>query len=261
MIGERAGAVTLASLLGRRNDAVRTGLVKICGLREPAHAVSAVAAGADLLGFVFAPARRQVSAETARACISAARRAAGTRRVLAVGVFVDAPADVMNATAEVAGLDLLQVHGAADHDILACLHRPVVKVVRAKPGADVARVEMLIASYAAPPASPVAYLMDGYVEGAHGGTGIRTDWKLAAHLTRSYPLILAGGLAPGNVGEAIAGVAPLAVDVSSGVETDGVKDPAKIAAFVAAARGAFATLAQSDAAKGGQRAEATTPDR
>lgn len=87
---------------------------------------------------------------------------------------------------------------------------------------------------------PAVALLDAFVEGVAGGTGDRADWELAAGVNRMRPVLLAGGLDADNVGEAIRRVRPLGVDVSSGVETDGRKDPLKIAAFVAAARKAFA---------------------
>jgi phosphoribosylanthranilate isomerase len=205
----------------------------------------AVAAGADLLGFIFAPARRRVSAETARACVETAREAAGQRSVLTVGVFVDATVAEMNATAEQVGLDLLQLHGCEPPEMLVELRPQVVKTFRPPAGATSASVADLMARYAAAPRSPVAFLIDGYVPGASGGEGVRADWHLAAQLAEGCPLILAGGLTPDNVASAIVAVGPLAVDVSSGVESDGVKDPRKITAFVASAKRAFARSADA----------------
>src|SRR4051794_5826169 len=89
----------------------RGSVVKICGLREPSHAVAAVASGADLIGFVFAPARRQVTASVARACIAAVRESLPKHDVLAVGVFVDADPREASSIADEAELDVLQLHG------------------------------------------------------------------------------------------------------------------------------------------------------
>jgi len=213
--------------------------VKICGLREPDHARAAVAAGADLLGFIFAPARRQVTAEIARMCIEAARAEAGGRPVLTVGVFVDASIGAMNATASEAGLDLLQLHGDEPPSQLSRLDRPAIKALRSPAGTTVAAVEAEIARYRTAIVHPVAWLIDGFREGASGGEGIRADWALGAALTKVGPMLLAGGLDASNVAEAIAAVHPIGVDVSSGVETDGRKDAAKIAAFVSAAKRAL----------------------
>jgi phosphoribosylanthranilate isomerase len=217
----------------------RGGVVKICGLREPAHAAVAAAAGADLIGFIFAPARRQVSAAVARQCISAARNAAGARDVLAVGVFVDAPGGEMAAVADETGLDVLQLHGQEPFETLAALNRPVIKALRPRPGERVEQVLTSLSRYRNATKPPIAFLLDGYSPNALGGTGHRTDWQLAAAVCTAQPILLGGGLDAGNAAEAIGIVKPLGVDVSSGVETDDTKDPAKIEAFIAAARLAF----------------------
>lgn len=222
--------------------AIAPGSVKICGLREPVHAQAAVGAGATLLGFIFAPARRRVDVPTARAAIDAARVTAGPKAVLTVGVFVDADVEEMNSAAEAAGLDLLQLHGDEPPALLSKLNRPVLKVLRIPAGKDPAVVESVIASYEETDSPPVAYLLEGFDPTAHGGTGVKADWELAADLAGRWPLMLAGGLTPENVGLAIRSAAPRAVDVSSGVERDGVKDPARIVAFVTAARTAFSDV-------------------
>ncbi len=216
-----------------------SGVVKVCGLREPVHAAAAAAAGADLLGFIFAPARRQITVAVARRCIAAARASAGDRRVVAVGVFVDAAPHEMNAAADVAGLDLLQLHGDEPPAVLGRLNRPIIKALRPRPGTPLAEVDTLADRYRAVANAPIAFLVDGFAVDAAGGAGYRADWDLARVLAGRGPMILAGGLDPGNVVGAIVGVRPLGVDVSSGVETDGAKDVAKIAAFVASARRAL----------------------
>ena len=220
---------------------IAPGSVKICGLREPVHARAAVAAGASLLGFIFAPARRRVDVAAARAAIDAARAEAGARKVLAVGVFVDADVGEMNSVAEAAGLDLLQLHGDEPPALVARLHRPVIKALRVPIGTDAAHVEAVISAFEQGEKTPVAYLLDGFDARAKGGGGVAADWGLAAALARRWPLVLAGGLTPENVGAAIRGATPRAVDVSSGVETNRVKDPARISAFIGAAQSAFAT--------------------
>lgn len=222
------------------NGSDLSGLVKICGLREPVHATAAAVAGADLLGFIFAPARRQVTAQQAAACVEAARAAAAGRRILTVGVFVNASPEEMNTVAELADLNLLQLHGDEDPELPSHLVRPVIRALRPQPGTPTMEVTGLIERHARASRSPMAFLLEGYAAGSHGGTGARADWGLAAELARRRPLLLAGGLDPENVGDAIAIAAPHGVDVSSGVETDGFKDIGKIEAFVAAARQAFA---------------------
>jgi phosphoribosylanthranilate isomerase len=219
----------------------RGSVIKICGLREPGHAETATAAGADLIGFIFAPARRQVSAFVACACIAAARKAANGRDVLAVGVFVDADPRQVNAIADEAGLDVLQLHGQEAPESLAALNRPAIKVLRPLPGEDVQRVVAAIADYRTATRPPVTYLVDGYSPTSLGGSGHRADWQLAEAVCAVTPILLGGGLDAENADVAIRTVKPLGVDVSSGVETEGAKDPAKIEAFIEAARFAFRT--------------------
>jgi phosphoribosylanthranilate isomerase len=223
------------------------GLVKICGLREPEHAVAAVRAGADLLGFIFAPARRQVTPVQAAEAIAAARSAAGDRQVLAVGVFVDAGAATIDEVVRVAGLDLVQLHGEEPAELLPDLGYPVIKAMRPPPGTPVSDIEARLEQYAAVANAPVLYLMEGFSPAAAGGAGVRADWTLARQLAAAWPVSLAGGLDPENVELAVGTVRPAAVDVSSGVESDGMKDSTKIAAFVCAARRAFECLNQATA--------------
>ena len=210
--------------------------VKICGLREPEHAVAAVAAGADLLGFIFAPTRRYVPPEDARMAVAAAR-AAARHPVLTVGVFVDAAPEEMNRIAADVGLDLIQLSGDESPDRISALYRPVLRALRPKPGASAADVLSEIQGMGLE--SPAAYLLDGYHAGQFGGTGVRADWTVASVLAPEARMLLAGGLNPHNVAEAISVVNPLGVDVSSGVERDGTKDATLIAEFVRAAKAAF----------------------
>jgi phosphoribosylanthranilate isomerase len=217
----------------------RGAVIKIDGLREPEHAAAAAAAGADLIGFIFAPARRQVTAAVARSCIAAARAAAPERPVLAVGVFVDAPPSEMARIAREAGIDALQLHGAEPPESLRHLPVPALKALRPRPGTNASQLMAEIGRYHSSAQPPLGIVVDGYAEESAGGTGARADWRLAAEIAATFPIILAGGLDPDNVGVAIHQVNPLGVDVSSGVEIDGVKDPGRIEAFIRAARTAF----------------------
>jgi phosphoribosylanthranilate isomerase len=220
---------------------IRSGSVKICSLREPAHAEAVMAAGADLFGLIFVPGvRRYVEPETAAAIVARARAIGGECPPRAVGVFVDADAATINAVAARVGLDLVQLSGSEPPELLGELTAPAIKAIRPSPDMGIEQVESLLIEYADAAVPPVAFLIDGYHPHAHGGVGARADWKLAADLSRRWPVVLAGGLTPENVGEAIDTVGPLAVDVSSGVETDGVKNPELISAFVTNARAAFA---------------------
>jgi phosphoribosylanthranilate isomerase len=220
----------------------RGGIVKIDGLRDPEHAVAAAAAGADLIGFIFAPARRQVTAAMARTCIAAAREAVTERSVLAVGVFVDASLAEMAKTASEAGLDAIQLHGAEPPEALRHLPVPALKALRPRPGAEATDVLAEIDRYHSSTRPPLGILVDGYAADAAGGTGARADWRLASEIAAAVPIILAGGLNPQNVDAAIRQVRPLGVDVSSGVEIDGVKAARRIEEFIQAARQAFQHL-------------------
>jgi phosphoribosylanthranilate isomerase len=204
-------------------------VVKICGLRTTEHALAALEAGADLLGFIFAPARRQVSPAVVAAIGAAVRAAPGGAQVGLVGVFVNEAPDRMTAIAEECGLDALQLSGDEDERVLRELPRgrAIIKTIRlAGAGAEQGWLR----------AEGPRLHVDAHVPGAYGGAGVVADWERAAELARHRPIILAGGLTPVNVAAAIGRVRPWGVDVSSGVETDGVKDSAKIRAFVAAVR-------------------------
>jgi phosphoribosylanthranilate isomerase len=205
-------------------------LVKICGITSPADARVAVEAGADALGFVFwfmSPRK-----------VDPVRAAAIARdlpeSVLRVGVFVDAPLEEMKRVADEVGLDLLQLHGDEPPERLVGLPRPALKAVRV--GKGFAPEEAL--RYAGRAAGLV---VDTRLPGETqmpGGTGVPFDWSLVKGLADRVPfLMLAGGLDPANVAVAIRAVHPHAVDVSSGVEgLPGRKDPAKVRAFLEAAR-------------------------
>jgi phosphoribosylanthranilate isomerase len=159
--------------------------------------------------------------------------------VLAVGVFVDASPLEMARIARETGIDALQLHGAEPPESLRHLPVPALKALRPRPGTKAAHLMVEIDRYRSSLQSPLGILVDGYAEESAGGTGARADWRLAAEIGATFPIILAGGLDPDNVGAAIRQVRPLGVDVSSGVEIDGVKDASRIEAFIRAARTAF----------------------
>jgi phosphoribosylanthranilate isomerase len=232
----------LAAIVGDFTNLERTlqrgGVVNVCGLREPGDAAAAAAAGADLIGFIFAPARRQVVAVVARACITAAREAA-RGDINAVGVFVDAPPTEIAAVVSEAGLDAVQLHGSEPEEALQDLTVPAIKVFKPRPGEGHDRLIAEIERYAAAAVPPLAFLVDGYSSRGAGGTGARADWTMMAAVAARHSLLLGGGLNPRNVGSAISQVRPLGVDVSSGVEIAGAKNHELIKSFVAAARAAF----------------------
>jgi phosphoribosylanthranilate isomerase len=206
-------------------------IVKICGLRTAEHALAALEAGADLLGFIFAPARRQVSPAEIMAIGAAVRAAPGGDRVGLVGVFVNETAERMVATAAECGLDALQLSGDEAPQIMRELPQSlaIIKAIRLI-GDDAEQAWWDV--------DGARLLVDAHVPGAYGGAGVVADWERAAQLAHNRSIVLAGGLTPDNVGAAIGQVRPGGVDVSSGVEIDGVKDSARIRAFVAAVRAA-----------------------
>lgn len=207
--------------------------VKICGVRTPEQAIAAAEAGADYIGLIFYPqSHRLVTPEQAAAITGALRkrREAGKHAPKAVGVFVNEPPEKINALAQACGLDLAQLSGDESPAICRAIHMPVMKAARPRSLDDLAH----LAAYRP---GVQAFLLDTPIAGMWGGTGAVGDWSLARELARRSPTLLAGGLTPENVGAAIQAVQPWGVDVSSGVETNGTKDTAKIQAFLAAARG------------------------
>ncbi len=199
---------------------------KICGLRDLENARAAVEAGADFVGFVFAPTRRYVSPDLAASIV---RQLPGS--VQKVGVFVDEDPEIIRLVARTCCLDYVQLCGDESPDFCRELGVPVVKSLRVR-GLEVAEE---VERYA----GAVAWcILDGFQANSHGGTGTAFDWEIARPIARRRPVMIAGGLTPENVAVAISIARPWGVDVSSGVETDGQKDAAKIAAFVKAVRDA-----------------------
>lgn len=215
-------------------------LVKICGLRTLELAQATSDAGADLIGFVFAPSRRQVTAEQVRPIVDGLRGDA-----VPTGLFVDIPVEEINATAAISGVRLLQVHWRANERDLLELELPYYLVRRTEPGATYDTIAPDLERVLASANPPLWIMVDAYHPHASGGTGHLADWELSSRLARSFPLMLAGGLNPGNVAQAIDVVRPAAVDVSSGVEVDGAKSPVLIRAFVTNARAAFASYSSA----------------
>jgi phosphoribosylanthranilate isomerase len=205
-------------------------IVKICGLREAEHARVAVDCGADLIGFVFAPTRRYVAPEIVAEIIRDLPRSVPT-----VGLFVDEQPAVVRSIAQTCGLAYVQLCGDESVDYCCQLGLRLIKSLRVR-GPSIAKEVERFAAVAE------WCVLDAFQPGAHGGTGTSFDWELARDVGRIYQVIVAGGLTPENVGQAIQTARPRGVDVSSGVESSGRKDPEKIEAFVRAARRA-ATLA------------------
>ena len=193
--------------------------VKICGLKTIEQAGAAEACGADFIGLVMAPSRRQVTPETAR---SICRQ---LKRPERVGVFVNAPLKLVQETAAYCGFDRVQLHGQETAAYCEALGMPYIKsFVMDQPLPD----QTILAAF-----RNGCFLVD-----SGSGSGVPFDWQRCEALPEGIKekMFLAGGLGPENVRMAIRAVKPFGVDVSSGVETDGVKDLDKIAAFVQAVR-------------------------
>jgi phosphoribosylanthranilate isomerase len=196
--------------------------VKICGITNPGDADAAIAAGADALGFNFHPASpRAISPSDAASIVARLPPFVAT-----VGVVVDPDAAQLAALAAIVPLDMLQFHGDEPEALCRQGARPYIKAFNMRPGFDIADAETRYASAR-------AFLLDSAAPGAHGGTGVAFDWRLWPPRC-SKPLVLAGGLTPSNVREAIAATRPFAVDVCGGVEgsVKGCKDSVKVKAFI-----------------------------
>ncbi len=196
--------------------------IKICGITRPEDARMAVELGADAIGLVFyAPSPRSIGPEQARAIIAAI-----SPFVTIVGLFVDPAPEQVESVLRRCSLGLLQFHGDEAPDFCRGFGLPYIKAARV--GTDADLVQYLSRYHAAQ-----GWLLDAYHDQLYGGTGESFDWKLIPR-DLARPVILSGGLTPDNVGAAVRQVGPWAVDVSSGVESaKGVKDAAKIAAFIA----------------------------
>ena len=235
-------------------------VVKVCGLRELPHMLAAAQAGAGLLGMVFVPGvRRRVDREAAQSLVAAFRESYPERPKI-VGLFADQPVEEVNGTAQFVGLDWIQLCGQEGPDFWARMERPFLQVLHvpdppisgntAVVDNVVVGPEALMRDYRSGTLALIEgrlhalerggglAILDRQSEKQPGGVGQSFDWTLARELAdQRYRFLLAGGLTPENVGKAIEVAHPYGIDVSSGVETDGVKDPEKIRAFVRAARG------------------------
>ena len=211
-------------------------LTKICGIRTSEAAIAAAEGGADYLGFILAPSKRQVQIEDVeairRSLVEWQAQGAGPQLPLLTAVVVNLGLSGLAAIAGSGAVDVIQLSGDESPEVLDELAVPVVKGVRIDPqqGEDGAR--RVIESWLDRSRPAAGILLDAWHPSAYGGTGETADWAVAARLAADYPIWLAGGLTPANVAEAVAAVRPFGVDVSSGVETDGIKDPALIRSFL-----------------------------
>lgn len=210
--------------------------IKICGIKTFEDALTVIEAGADMLGFNFYPASPRYI--TPGDCMSLiVRMETELREELAdvnlVGVFVDAGADFIHGVFRDCHLDLIQLSGNEPPELLEALGERAFKALRPVSAGDLADA---LRRYPRRMAAPT-WLVDAYSAGSFGGTGLSANWELARELARSAQIILAGGLRPDNVAEAIRQVNPWGVDVASGVESaPGVKDARKVRDFIRAVR-------------------------
>jgi len=226
-------------------------VVKICGLTSFDQACWALEAGADLLGFVLAPGRRQLTVEAAAEIVGRCREGFPRRELpwQAVGVFANQPLELVRRTAAEAGLDLLQLSGQEPPEYCRALDLPVFKALHL-PLVDRASDARLSAPFGQPGPVPLSaahleearqvygafrILLDSGTPGRWGGTGLAVAWETVGGAARDC--LVAGGLDPENVATAITMMQPWGVDVSSGVERNGKKDRGLIQRFIRQAKG------------------------
>jgi phosphoribosylanthranilate isomerase len=211
--------------------------VKVCGLSEVEHALAATEAGADYLGLVFAPSSRRVAPEAAARLVEEVHDAGCFPAV--VGVFVNSTVEEVNHIADYCGLDLVQLSGDESWEQCRGIERPVIKTIHVSAAATaseiLARIEDGIVALGQ---DKLSFLLDSGVGTVRGGTGQPFDWKLAKEVSARFPVIVAGGLNPANVGDLVKEVRPWGVDVSSGVERNGRKDISRIRTFIETVRSA-----------------------
>jgi indole-3-glycerol phosphate synthase/phosphoribosylanthranilate isomerase/anthranilate synthase/indole-3-glycerol phosphate synthase/phosphoribosylanthranilate isomerase len=233
-----AGSGSTATLFARSGQP----FVKICGLATEEQARAVTHLGAAAFGLVFAPMappHRRVAVEQARRLVIAAREEADVNAApLAVGVFVNEALETIAEYAERVGLDAAQLSGDEPAEQCAEVREQtglhVLKSLRLRGNPE--HGCMSLSAIDAIVEAGATLLLDTPVPGSYGGSGETSDWNVARWIANRWPVVLAGGLTPGNVANAIATVRPRGVDVSSGVETNKAKDLAKIARFIAAAR-------------------------
>ena len=206
-------------------------IIKICGIKTLKDALAAIDAGADYLGFNFYPKSvRFIEKETCIEITSALKRE--HPQIKLVGVFVNSPVDEVKNILETCHLDLAQLHGDETPEMVESFSGKAFKAIRLTSEFAETSVYPFLKSALSP-----ALLVDAAVKGVYGGSGVTADWSAAAELAKKYPLLLAGGLTPENVADAVRQVQPWGVDVASGIESEpGKKDASKMKAFVQAVR-------------------------
>jgi phosphoribosylanthranilate isomerase len=214
--------------------------VKICGLTDVDCALATAGAGADFIGLVFAPSRRQVSPEQAAKITDAVLKL--PQRPLIAGVFVNLPADEVNRVAAECRLDYVQISGDESWQYCDDIQKSIIKVIHISAGRSEQNILAEIeAGYNRFGEDRLICLLDSHFGRQYGGSGQAFDWQLAESITSRFPVIIAGGLDADNVGRLIDRINPWGVDVSSGVETGGAKDINRIKAFIDTVRSIYRT--------------------
>lgn len=216
---------TTASLFARTQPP----FIKICGLTDPIQVTQTSLLNAGAFGLMLAPSRRQISLEQARSIIKAVKKEYVAPSPLAVGVFINEPPDRIAEIASDLGLHALQLSGDEQPEICAALHAqtslPILKTIRIGEDRDQSSLDAYLLVNA-------TLILDALVAGNYGGTGQVGNWETAQAIAQSWPIILAGGLNLINVRDALTKVVPRGLDVSSGVEINGVKSVIKMQTFI-----------------------------
>ncbi len=210
--------------------------IKICGITDVETASLCTRLGVDFIGLVFTESRRQLTPEQAMEMTH--HLFSLPKRLKLVGVFVNAPAYEVNRIAEYCHLDKVQLSGDEDEGYCRRIERPLIRAIRIGKDSSIEEIESRIA--ASHPRT--IHLLDCRSAEGYGGSGEKFDWSILDDLNPALPLVVAGGLNPENVEELIVHYRPWGVDISSGVETHGHKDPTKILAFIRAVHQADAKL-------------------
>ena len=208
--------------------------VKICGIMDEVHALAAANAGADFIGMVFAPSRRQISPSRAKKIVTAVH--ATGKPVKTVGVFVNMPATEVNRIARECGLNIVQLSGNETWEYCHEIDKPIIKVVHVGQQSPAELQAIINDGMNSLSKHGLTVLLDTQTADTYGGTGKSFNWELARPAASCFPVLIAGGLTPQNVAGVIKMVSPWGVDISSGVETEGIKDMAKIKLFIDEAR-------------------------
>jgi len=214
---------------------------KLCGQVDIEHALVAAEAGADFIGLIFAPSKRQLTLDQALPIAEAVHRM--NPRPALVGVFVNLEAREVNQIAQRCRLDWVQLSGDETWEYCRDIERPVIKVMHV--AADTSAAGLLShieKGYQMYPEERLICHLDTQFRDVYGGTGQVFNWELAEEVSTRFPIMVAGGLTPTNVAQLVREAKPWGVDVSSGIETDGRKDAAKIRAFIEAVRNAEADV-------------------